>query len=150
MPTTKNISAQIKVKTNQTETFKAVTDWASQKKWIFATRVSGVGSNSNKVGGELEAFTGFGSVGFLDTMTITKWNPPELCEVLHTGKIVKGSGIFEVSSAGGNTYFTWTESVELPLGFIGKIGWMLVGPFVKLGMVVSLRRFKKLLLVQNN
>lgn len=144
MPTTKNISVRIAIPADQEDTFAAVTDWESQHKWIFATKVRGVGTDSHKLGGKLEAFTGFGRVGFMDTMTITKWDSPNLCEVTHTGKVVKGSGVFEVNQEDGVTYFTWTEATELPFGFIGRAGWLLVGPLAKFGLRLSLKRFRKL------
>jgi len=144
MSVTKTISVTTSVNASQLEVFNFVTDWESQNKWIFATKVRGVGEESRKLGGKLEAFTGFGKFGFLDTMTITKWNPPNACEVTHTGNVVKGAGLFEVSSKNGVTYFTWTEYTELPFGIIGRAGWLLVGPLSKLGLTASLRRFKKL------
>ncbi len=143
MSKTKKISASVSVRASQHDTFKAVTDWKSQQKWIFATRVRGVGDDSQILGGKLEAFTGFGKIGFLDTMTITKWDPPRLCEVTHTGKVVRGSGLFEVTSKNDKTYFTWTEYTVLPFGIIGRAGWLIVGPLTKLGLELSLRRFKK-------
>ena len=144
MPTTKTISARTVVNGNQADVFNAVTDWESQSKWIFATKVKGVDSDSHKRGGKLEAFTGFGKIGFMDTMTITKWDPPHVCEVTHTGSVVVGSGLFEVSVEDDVTYFTWTEYTVLPFGIIGKAAWLLAGPITKLGLKYSLRRFKKL------
>ena len=144
MVTLKIISARTYVDADQRSVFNAVTDWNLQSKWIFATKVTGNGNDSHQLGGKLEAFTGYGSFGFMDTMTITKWDPPHTCEVTHTGKIVKGSGLFEVSIENGKTYFTWTEYTELPFGIIGKAGWIIVGPLTKIGMKISLRRFSKL------
>lgn len=118
----KKISASIPVGASQHDTFKAVTDWESQQKWIFATKVWGVGQDSHKLGGKLEAFTGFGKIGFLDTMTITKWDQPHVCEVTHTGNLVKGSGLFEVTRKNNTTYFTWTEHTILPFGILGRVG----------------------------
>ncbi len=144
MSTLKKISAKIAIDASQESVFAAVTNWESQNKWIYATKVKGVGDDSNKLGGKLAAFTGIGRFGFLDTMTITKWDPPRLCEVTHTGKVVKGVGLFEVSIENGVTYFTWTEYAEIPLGIVGKAGWLLVGPVTKIGLQHSLRRLSRL------
>ena len=144
MPTMKKISANIAVDAEPATVFQNVTNWDWQSKWVMGTRVKGVGEDSHKLGGELEAFTGIGSFGFLDTMTITKWSPPYICEVTHTGKVVKGSGVFEVTSVDGVTYFTWTEYTEVPFGIVGKIGWIFVAPIAKLGLILSLRQFRKM------
>ena len=144
MNVTKKLSAKIAIDADPATVFEYVTNWDWQSKWVTGTRVWGVGEDSHKLGGKLEAFTGIGSFGFLDTMTITKWSPPYICEVTHTGKVVKGSGVFEVTSVDGVTYFTWTEYAEIPFGIIGQIGWVFVAPLVKLGLSISLKRFKRL------
>jgi len=144
MPTIKTVSVRTTVNGSQLEVFKAVTNWKLQNKWVLATKVKGASTDSHKLGGKLEAFTGFGRFGSLDTMTITKWDSPILCEVTHTGTVVKGSGLFEVGVENGVTYFTWTERTEIPLGILGKAGWLLIGPVTKLGMAYSLRRFSKM------
>ncbi|MDQ3064880.1 MAG: SRPBCC family protein [bacterium] len=145
MNSIKTIYARIDVPLDMEDTFALVTNWEFQQKWVLATKVWGVGETSNKLGGKIEAFTGLKKLGFLDTMTITKWDPPNLCEVTHTGSVVKGSGIFEVSNLDNKTFLTWTETTIIPFGFIGKFGWIIVSPFIKLGMIISLRRFRKLL-----
>lgn len=144
MSKTKKVSATTVVNGSQQHVFDMVTNWELQSKWIFATKVSGVGADYHKIGGKLKAFTGFGKIGFLDTMTITKWESPRVCEVTHTGKVVKGSGLFEVETKNGHTFFTWTENTQMPFGVFGSAAWLVVGPLTKLGLVVSLRKFRKL------
>lgn len=143
MAVIKTISATIAVSAPVESVFEAVTDWEFQQNWILATRVWGVGENSHRIGGKLEAYTGFGKIGFLDTMTITKWQPPYVCEVTHTGTVVKGSGLFEVSEKRGQTYFTWSEIAEIPFGKIGSLGWPIIKPFIWLSLKLSLVRFRK-------
>jgi hypothetical protein len=121
----------------------AVSDWESQGAWMVATRVRGTPS---AVGGRLEGWTGIGPIGFLDTMTITEWEPPSRCAVLHTGHVVRGTGGFEVTPRGLDACrITWWERVELPLGVLGRIGWLVIGPTTRLFFVVSLGRLKRLL-----
>lgn len=121
-------------------TWRAVTDWPTQGEWMLGTVVTGTGS---AVGGTLEAYTGRKPFGFLDTMEITVWEPPHRCEVLHTGRIVKGTGVFEVREAPGGSELIWSEVLELPLGALGRLGWPLVRPFFKKGVELSLNRFAK-------
>lgn len=136
----KHLSVRVKINAPTMNVFRAVTNWEEQDNWVFLTKVKGVGNDSQKLGGKLEAYTGIGRFCFLDTMTITAWDPPKLCEVTHTGNVVKGRGIFEVATINSSTYFTWTEYVEIPFGVIGRFGWIFIKPLTKLGLWVSLRR----------
>ena len=80
-------------------------------------------------------------VGVLDTMVITKWEPPRLVEVQHTGRLIRGPGIFEIEPRGEHSTFVWTERLYLPYGYLGELGWPLVKPFAVLGIRRSLKRF---------
>lgn len=121
----------------------ALADWESQGSWMVATRVRGTASG---VGEKLEGWTGLGPVGFLDTMTISEWDPPRRCSVAHTGHVVRGSGGFEVAPLGaGACRVTWWEKVDLPLGVLGRIGWLAIGPTTRLFFKVSLGRLKRIL-----
>jgi carbon monoxide dehydrogenase subunit G len=115
----------------------ALTDWAVHDRWMLLTKASG----GHGVGESIEAFTGLGRVGVLDTMTIVTWEPPRRCVVRHTGRIVRGSGAFEVRPAGdGRSVVVWSEWLDLPLGRLGRLGWPLVRPLVRAGVAFSLRR----------
>jgi hypothetical protein len=124
--------------------FAALTDWPTQGRWMLGTRVWAEGEPTG-VGAQLRAFTGVGRVGFLDTMEITEWEPPQLVRVLHTGRVVRGPGIFEVLALpGGRSRFVWREELDLPLGRLGRAGFVLVGPVFAAGVERSLRRFARL------
>jgi uncharacterized protein YndB with AHSA1/START domain len=125
-------------------TWAGATDWAGQGEWMLGTRVTPTNQDGRGVGGGIEAFTGVGPVGFLDTMEITLWEPPRRCHVLHTGRLVKGTGAFEVESRGPQrSTFVWREDLELPLGLLGRLGWPLVKPFFAYGVKLSLKRFAR-------
>jgi carbon monoxide dehydrogenase subunit G len=124
----------------------ALTDWERQGEWMVATDVWTVDGDAQGVGGRLAARTGLvlpggRRIGVLDTMVITKWDPPRLVEVQHTGRIVRGPGIFDVQPRGEQTRFVWTERLYLPFGPIGRLGWPFVRPFFVAGVRRSLRRF---------
>lgn len=120
-----------------------IADWESQGTWMVATKVRGT---ADAAGGELEGWTGIGPLGFLDTMTVTEWDPPHRCVVLHTGHVVRGTGGFEVTSRGeGRCRVTWWERVELPFGALGRVAWLAVGPTTRLFFKVSLGRLRRLL-----
>ena len=69
-------------------------------------------------------------VGVLDTMIITKWEPPRLVEVQHTGRIVRGPGIFEIEPRGEHSTFVWTERL-LPALRLPRRGRLAPGPAVR-------------------
>jgi hypothetical protein len=124
----------------------ALTDWVRQGEWMLATDVETVGGPAQEVGGRLAARTGVPlpggrRLGVLDTMLITRWEPPRRVDVRHTGRVVRGSGVFEVRPRGDASTFVWTEVLDLPLGALGRAGWPLVRPAMRAGVRLSLRRF---------
>lgn len=127
------------------QTWRAAVDWERQGEWVLGTTVRATAQGGVGVGGGLEAFTGVGRLGFLDTMVITVWEPPRRCEVLHTGRVVRGTGVFSVEERpAGRSRFVWEEVLELPLGVVGRLGWPLVRPLFRAGVQRSLRRFARL------
>src|SRR4051794_12601106 len=115
-PSTVELTLEVPVAAPEQAVWDAVVDWDHQGEWMVGTRVRGTVQGGVGVGGGLEAFTGVGGVGFLDTMIITAGDPPHRCEVLHTGKLIRGTGIFEVRADADRSTFVWTEHLELPLG----------------------------------
>jgi hypothetical protein len=108
---------------------------------MLGTRVRATSQDGRGVGGAIEAFTGVGPLGFLDSMQITEWEPPVRCAVVHTGRVVQGTGLFEVRPHPGGSVFVWAEELELPWGLVGRLGWPLVRPLFLLGVRRSLARF---------
>jgi carbon monoxide dehydrogenase subunit G len=136
-----HLSVSVLVDAPVQEVWDATTDWERQSEWMLGTRVRGTVHAGRNVGGGIEAWTGVGPVGFLDTMVITAWEPPHRCLVEHTGKVIRGTGAFDVGDAGGGaSRLTWTEDVVLPLGALGRAGWVLVRPLARLGIARSLRK----------
>jgi carbon monoxide dehydrogenase subunit G len=126
----------------------ALTDWVRQGEWMLGTDVRTVGGPAQEVGGRIEARTGVpvpgrGHLGVLDTMVITRWDPPRRVDVRHTGRVVRGTGVFEVRPRGAGSTFVWTEGLDLPLGALGRAGWPLVRPAMAAGVRLSLRRFAR-------
>jgi hypothetical protein len=138
------ISSSININKPQKELFGIVMDWDAQKNWIPFTTVKPFKTQANKVGDQISAFTGIGRIGFLDTMTISKWQYPEICEVKHTGKFIKGKGIFAVSSVDSNSAkFEWTEITTLPLGRLGIVLLPFAWLISKASLEFSLKRLEK-------
>lgn len=130
--------------------WRTVTDWVGQGEWILATRVAITSSGDGRsLGATLSAVTGIGPLGVLDTMEVGEWAPPRRCVVRHTGKIVRGDGVFEVVELGPErARFLWTELLDLPLGALGRFGWPIVRPAFRVGVEQSLRKMARLCEVQ--
>lgn len=113
-------------------------DWPRQGEWIPCTRVERAdpADPANTVGGRIRAWSGIGPVGFWDDMTITTWDRRQdgggLCEVLHTGSVVKGEGVFEVVATGrASSRFLWSETAVVPFGRVGALAWRLGRPLME-------------------
>ena len=118
-----------------------LTDWEQHDRWMMLTRASG----GRAEGASIEAFTGIGRVGITDAMTVVVWEPPRRCVVRHTGQVVRGSGAFEVVELGPErSRVVWSEWLDLPLGPLGRLGWLLVRPLARLGVARSLRKLARL------
>ncbi|HET9945571.1 MAG TPA: SRPBCC family protein [Actinomycetes bacterium] len=127
------------------QVWEVLTDWAVHDRWMLLTRAEG----DRAEGGEIRAFTGVGRVGFLDSMTITVWEPPRRAVVRHTGKVVRGSGAFEVEDLGaGRSRVVWSEWVLLPLGAVGQLAWPVVRIPLRLLLQASLRRLARYVVTQ--
>ena len=122
------------------ETWDALTNWSLHDKWMLLTRATG----GHGEGASIEAFSGIGRFGIVDTMTIVVWEPPQRCVVRHTGRVVRGSGAFEVRDLGAaRSRIIWSEWLDLPFGRLGRLGWPLVRPLVRAGVSFSLRRLAR-------
>lgn len=123
--------------------WEAVTDWPAQSEWITATRVRTVDGDGRGVGGRIDAFTGIGRLGFLDTMVVTEWHPPTRCAVQHTGRVVRGTGDFEVRDGPEGVQLVWREDLDLPAGALGALAWRALHPLVRIGVARSLARLAR-------
>ena len=136
-----NIAAPIE------KVWAAIADWESQGDWMLQTRVWVTSDIRSGIGTSISALTGpfvkSGlKIGLLDKMVVTNWQPPYLCEVDHVGRVIKGSGKFELSDISkGNdiaTCFDWSETIKAP-----KAVFLLIYLPTYLGVRISLLRFRR-------
>ena len=142
------ITARVTLAEPPARVWQVALDWSRQHEWIWATRVSGGAA----AGAAVVARTGIGPAGFTDTMEITEWDPPRRCTVRHTGKVIRGIGIFEVvpvsggagNGAGNGAEFRWTERMPVPAPLAGPLGERLLTPIGRWFLQTSLRRLARL------
>jgi hypothetical protein len=112
--------------------------------WVTSDIRSGVGTSISALTGPLVK-SGF-KFGLLDLMVVTKWSPPHSCEVAHVGKVLKGSGKFELSDISNGqqtlTRFDWSETIIAP-----KVVFRLIYLPLYLGVRISLWRFRRSLTI---
>lgn len=136
------VNERVDVAAPAEDVFAALTDWSGQGDWMFATSVRPTRGYGREDGDEITAFTGLGRIGFTDTMTITEWDPPRVCRVRHTGRIVRGTAVFGVVADGPErSQVEWTEELDLPFGALGRLAFLAGRPVFTYFVRLSLRRF---------
>ncbi len=140
-----SIAITVKLPVSIDKAWDSIQDWESQSNWMLLTRVWVTSEIRKGIGTEIEAFTGLVPskkfFGILDSMRVTQWNPPYSCEVLHTGKIIKGTGLFQLEKINEEeTLFHWSEIVIAPRAL-----FFLIFPGLYLGVRISLSRFARAL-----
>ena len=119
--------------------WEALADWESQGEWMLQTTVKVTSPIREGVGTKISAFTGIGKFGVMDDMIVTAWQPPHICDVLHTGKIIKGTGRFELTPIDlHSTRFNWSEEILAPRAL-----FLLIAPGLYAGVRISLTSFSR-------
>jgi uncharacterized protein YndB with AHSA1/START domain len=131
-----HIAMSLVIKAPIEKVWAALADWESQGDWMLQTKVEVTSQIREGVGTTIAAFTGIGKLGVMDHMVVTSWQPPHICDVLHTGKIIKGTGRFElVAIDADTTRFNWSEEI-LAL----RVVFLLIAPGLYAGVRISLAK----------
>jgi carbon monoxide dehydrogenase subunit G len=136
------VQARVAIAAPPEVVWDALTDWEGQSGWMVATAVTAE-PGGHRVGERLTAVTGVAGVGFHDPMEVTGWDPPRRVEVTHLGRVVRGTGIFAVEPAPGGAWCLWVEDLDLPLGPLGRLGFVPLRPLFQLMLHRSLRRLAR-------
>jgi hypothetical protein len=141
------LTVSVDVEAPPLQVWRALVDWERQGEWMPMTDVRVVGGDRHGEGGRVEARTGLPvgggrHVGVLDSLEITGWYPTHRVEVLHTGRVVRGPGIFEVRPRGAGATVIWTELLDLPLGAVGRVAWPMIRPAAAFVLHLGLNRFR--------
>lgn len=144
-----SLAVDLPIAAPASKVWEAIADWQGQSDWMLQTRVFLTSKESAGIGVTIEAFTGplyrfyprFAWLGVLDLMRVTRWEPPVRCDVIHYGKVIKGTGTFEVEAVDdASSIFHWSEEIEAP-----RLVFLLIKPFILAGVKISLSRFRRLL-----
>jgi uncharacterized protein YndB with AHSA1/START domain len=129
-----HIAMSLVIKAPIEKVWAALADWESQGDWMLQTKVEVTSQIREGVGTTIAAFTGMGKFGVMDHMVVTSWQPPHICDVAHTGKIIKGAGRFQlVSIDSDTTRFDWSEEILAP-----RVIFLLLAPSLYAGVRLSL------------
>ena len=106
---------------------------------MLLTKVEVVSEIREGVGTSIAAFTGIGKLGLMDHMQVTTWKPPHICDVIHTGRIIKGTGRFELKQIDAfTTRFDWSEEILAPRAI-----FLLIAPGLYAGVRISLMALRR-------
>jgi hypothetical protein len=144
-----HLELTIKIDRSVKDVWDCLVDWKSQGDWMLQTKVWSELDQGRTIkngkGVLIFAFTGLFPnlypkirLGILDTMEITKFKPPVLCEVVHIGRIIRGTGKFELSKSKNKTVFNWQEDLIAHPVFL-----LILKPLLLIGVWLSLRRFAR-------
>ena len=101
-----------------------LTDWERQPEWMVdAEAVEVVSARREGVGVTLRCPTDLFGVTVEDVMRVTRWEEQRRVDVVHLGRIIVGTGVFELHDGpGGTTRIVWWEEIDPPLGAVGRWG----------------------------
>lgn len=119
-----------------------LTHWEKQPQWMLdAKSVEVLTPEREGAGVTIRCPTNLLGVTVEDVMRVTGWDEPSRLEVTHLGRVITGSGAFElVALADDRTRIDWWEEVDPPLGALGEWGAStLVRPVLRRIFTRSLR-----------
>ena len=111
-----------------------LTDWERQPEWMLdAKAVHVLTPHREGEGVTIRCPTNLLGFTVQDVMRVTKWVEPSELEVTHLGRIITGTGAFELEELGPErTRIRWWEEIDPPLGAVGRVGAeLVVAPFTR-------------------
>lgn len=137
--TSNHIAMSLRINAPIERVWASLADWESQGNWMLQTTVEVTSDIREGVGTQIAAFTGIGKFGVMDHMQVTHWEPPFICDVLHTGKIIKGTGRFQLTAIDSHsTRFDWSEEILAPRAL-----FLLIAPGLYAGVRISLANLNR-------
>jgi len=124
-----------------------LTAWERQPEWMLDARSVRVLTPQREGSGvTIVSPTLLLGVTVDDIMRVTRWEDGRVLEVVHLGRIITGTGAFELDDGpDGGTTIRWWEEVAPPLGALGEWGaTTFVAPFIRWLFTRSLTNLARL------
>jgi uncharacterized membrane protein len=103
--------------------WRVLTEWERQPEWMLdAKAVEVLTPQREGEGVTIRCPTLLLGVTVDDVMRVTGWRENEYLEITHLGRIITGTGAFELRDVDGGTQITWWEQIDPPLGRLGAWG----------------------------
>jgi hypothetical protein len=137
--TSNHLAISLEIEAPIQKVWDELANWEKQSDWMLQTKVWVTSKIQSGVGTQISALTGIKKFGILDTMEVTNWQPPHICDVIHTGRVIRGTGRFELTAIdAARTRFDWSEEVIAPRAL-----FILMMPGLYIGVRISLARFAR-------
>lgn len=142
------LEIQVPVDAPRDVVWDVLTDWERQPDWMVdAKSVEVLTPDREGVGVTIRCPTNLMGFTVQDVMRVTRWEDQRVLEIVHLGKIITGTGAFELADdeRTGGTVLSWWEEIDPPLGAFGAWGAStLVLPVVERIFTRSLGNLAKL------
>jgi hypothetical protein len=108
----------------RTTVWAVLTQWERQPDWMLdAKDVEVLTPAREGEGVTILCPTNLLGITVDDVMRVTGWVEPSYLEVTHLGRVITGTGAFELERLDGErTRVTWWEQIDPPLGAVGRWG----------------------------
>lgn len=113
--------------------WSVLTEWERQPDWMVDAKAVHVRTPYRTgVGVTIQCPTNLVGFTVQDIMRVTTWRPPFELEVIHLGRVIRGSGVFLIEPQDdGGTRVRWIEQIEAPFGILGKVGARALLPILR-------------------
>lgn len=120
-------------------------DWERLGEWMREASGFEVTSPQREgVGVTARASVRIAGITTSDTVTVTRWEPPEWLEIRHEGW-VGGTGLMHLRPRGSGSYLWWRETLLPPWGIVGSVGLRSLQPAMQWVFSRDLRLLKGIL-----
>lgn len=119
------LQVEVPVDAPRAVVWDVLTDWERQSEWMVdAVAVEVLTPHREGEGVTVRCPTRLLGITVEDVMRVTRWEEPRRLEVTHLGRVIRGTGGFELDEdpTTGGTVLSWWERIDPPLGAIGAWG----------------------------
>ena len=140
------IEERVRIEAPPQRVWQVLTDWEGQSRWMADARsVVVLSAHREGTGVVIRCATDLLGLVVDDDMEVTDWCAGERIAIRHLGRIIRGTGAFELSALpDGATRFVWWEEIGVPFGRLGDtVAGLLVVPWVSRVFRGSLTALKR-------